>query len=164
MKQTTRYQGAIIRDDHILLIKHREHATGQSYWIFPGGKRELPETEEACVQQEMLEETHLDVKVGHLLLDDADIPLGSYKRLKTYLCEVISGEAQPGFEPEIEAAQKYAIAEVRWFDLRDSTQWEALLENSLFTLTLLQRIRAILGYSVENIISDGETGATTKAA
>ena len=86
MKQTIRYQGAILRADHILLIRHREHASGLSYWIFPGGKRELPETEEACVQREMLEETHLVVRVDHLMLDDVDIPLGSYKRLKTYIC------------------------------------------------------------------------------
>jgi len=163
MKQTIRYQGAILRADHILLIRHREHASGLSYWIFPGGKRELPETEEACVQREMLEETHLVVRVDHLMLDDVDIPLGSYKRLKTYLCEIVSGEARPGFEPEVEAAQTYAIAEVSWFDLRDSAQWEARLENSLFTLTLLQRVRAILGYSVENMPGREGTGVTKRA-
>lgn len=162
MKQTIRYQGAIIRDDHILLIKHREHATGRTYWVFPGGKRESPETEEACVQREMREETQLDVRVERLLLDDVGVPLGFYKRLKTYLCKIVSGEARPGFEPEIEAAQQYAIAEVRWFDLRNPTQWETQLESSPFTLPLLQRIQIVLGYSVEGPTSHGVTGTAEK--
>jgi ADP-ribose pyrophosphatase YjhB (NUDIX family) len=164
MKQTIRYQGAIIRDDHILLIKHCEHATGHTYWVLPGGKRESLETEKACVQREMLEETQLAVRVERLLLDDVGVPLGLYMRLKTYLCKIISGEALPGFEPEKEAAQQYAIAEVQWFDLRNPNEWKAQLESSPFTLPLLQRVRGVLGYSVENSISPGETCTIEKAA
>jgi hypothetical protein len=33
MSRTTRYQGAIIQDDQILLIKHTEHESGRSYWL-----------------------------------------------------------------------------------------------------------------------------------
>jgi ADP-ribose pyrophosphatase YjhB (NUDIX family) len=147
MKRTVRYQGAIIRDDHILLIRHREHTTGRVYWLLPGGGREAHESEEACVQREMREETQLDVIVERLLLDEGGIPLGVYERFKTYLCKVVNGDAQPGYEPEVEAAQQYAIAEVRWFDLRDPEEWKAQLNSSPFTLLVLQRIRAVLGYS-----------------
>jgi ADP-ribose pyrophosphatase YjhB (NUDIX family) len=147
MKRTTRYQGAIIRDDHILLIRHREHATGLAYWLLPGGGREADETEEACVRREMLEETQLDVTVERLLLDEEGVPLGNYRCLKTYLCRVVSGEARPGHEPEAEAAQQYAISELRWFDLRDSSGWEAQVIDDPFTLPLVQRIRAVLGYA-----------------
>ena len=35
--RTIVYQGAIIRDHHILLIKHTEHATSRGYWLIPGG-------------------------------------------------------------------------------------------------------------------------------
>ncbi len=68
MKRDIRYQGAILRDDLILLIKHREHATGHSYWLLPGGGREDKESEENCIRREMREETHLSVKVERLLL------------------------------------------------------------------------------------------------
>jgi ADP-ribose pyrophosphatase YjhB (NUDIX family) len=164
MKRTIRYQGAIIRDDHILLIKHREHATGRTYWVIPGGGRESHETEEACVQREMREETQLDVTVERLLLDEVGIPCGVYKRLKTYLCKVVNGDAQPGYEPEVEAAQQYAITEVRWFDLRYPGEWEAHVKSNPFTFPLLQRIRAVLGYSGESAIGDGVTAPTEKAA
>jgi ADP-ribose pyrophosphatase YjhB (NUDIX family) len=148
MSRAVRYQGAIIRDDHILLIRHCEHATGHSYWLLPGGGREAGETEEACVRREMLEETNLQVTVERLLLDETGIPLGAYKRLKTYLCRVAAGDAQPGYEPEVEAARQYSIAEVRWFDLRHPDEWDPQLKVGSFTHSLLQRIRAVLGYPV----------------
>ena len=149
MKRATRYEGAIILNDRVLLIKNCEHATGRTYWLLPGGGRESHETEEACVQREMLEETELVVSVGQLLLDEG-IPLEvHYKRRKTYLCEAVNGNAQPGYEPEAAAAQQYAIVEVRWFDLRNSAEWDDCVRDDPLIFPLLQRIRAILGYARE---------------
>ena len=76
MSGDVRYQGAVIRDDHILLIRHQEHATGRAYWVIPGGGRESHETKEACVQRETREETNLDVSVKRLLLDELGVPTG----------------------------------------------------------------------------------------
>jgi len=63
-----RYQGAIVNEQQILLIRHKEPASGQSYWLLPGGGKEDGETEEGCVIREIREETHLEVKVERLLL------------------------------------------------------------------------------------------------
>ena len=149
MIRDIRYQGAIIRNDHILLIKHREHVTGRAYWVIPGGAREADETDEACVQREMREETKLDVIVERLLLEQVGDPGGVYQRLKTYLCTVIDGEPQPGHEPEFEVSQLYTISEVRWFDLRNLSEWGEV-KSDPFTFPLVQRIRILLGYSAEN--------------
>jgi len=51
MTPPTRYQGAIIRDHHILLLKQIEHASGRSSWQIPDGGIEPDETEEQCVQR-----------------------------------------------------------------------------------------------------------------
>ena len=67
MRRDIRYQGAIVRDHHLLLIRHRDHGTGRSYWVLPGGGREGDETEEACVAREMSEEVGLAVTVERLL-------------------------------------------------------------------------------------------------
>ena len=80
MRRVIRYQGAIVRNDHILLIQHTEHASGRSYWLIPGGGIEADETEEACVQREMHEETCLEVQVQRLLLDELAQPGGVYQR------------------------------------------------------------------------------------
>jgi 8-oxo-dGTP pyrophosphatase MutT (NUDIX family) len=46
MIRDIRYQAAIIHNRQILLIQHREHASGRSYWLLPGGGREADETPE----------------------------------------------------------------------------------------------------------------------
>ena len=146
MQRTIRYQGAVIRDDHILLIQHRHHTDGRSYWLLPGGGLEGDETPEACVQREVREETHLQVEVLRRLLDEPDMPGGTYQRLHTYLCHVLDGEAQPGHEPEEEAAEDYAITAVQWLDLRDQAAWGMDIHSDPFTFPLLCRLQAALGY------------------
>lgn len=146
MNRDIRYQGAIIQDDHILLIRHQENASGRSYWVIPGGGREPDESEAECVSREMREETRLEVNVERLLLDETGVPGGVYRRRKTYLCSVIGGNAGPGFEPEPEAASQYAIAEVRWFDLKDSSGWANEMRDDPLTFPMVNRIRKAMGY------------------
>lgn len=151
MTRNTRYQGAIIRDHHILLIKQTELATGRSYWLIPGGGIEQQETEEQCVQREMLEETCLHVQVNSLVLDEPSMPGGIYQRHKTYVCSILDGEARPGYEPEAEYATAYSFTEVGWFDLRQPTSWNEQVTANPITYPLLQRIQAALGYAVAEV-------------
>ena len=142
----TRYQGAIIQADQILLIKHTEHVSGRSFWVIPGGGREVDETEMACVAREMWEETNLVVRVEHLLVEMA-IPNDPFNKVrKTYLCTIVSGQAAPGYEPEADAAASYAITEVAWFDLRSEVSWEASIFENHIAYPVLQEIRRPLGY------------------
>lgn len=146
----TRYQGAIIRNHHILLIKNREHDSGRSYWLFPGGGIEPGETEEECVKREMKEETNLEVQVVSLLLDEQvgpeDPGFSQLKNYKTYYCEPLAGEASPGIEPEPEAAGRCSIVEVKWYDLRDETTWGSAVVTDALIYLPLQRLRRRLGY------------------
>jgi ADP-ribose pyrophosphatase YjhB (NUDIX family) len=144
-RRLRRYQGAIIRDHHILLVQHCEHAGGRTYWLLPGGTREDGESEEQAVTREMKEETSLDVKVERLLMEAPRSP-GSDETHKTYLCTVLAGEARPGYEPEPEVAIYYRIAEVRWLDLRDEASWGEKVKADPYTYPELVKIREILGY------------------
>lgn len=142
----TRYQGAIIQADQILLIKHTEHESGRSFWVIPGGGREAGETEMACVAREMWEETNLVVRVERLLVETA-LPNDPFNKIrKTYLCTIVSGQAAPGYEPEADAAAFYAITEVAWFDLRSAVNWEASIFTNHIAYPVLQAIRRTLGY------------------
>lgn len=92
----TRYQGAIVQDDKMLLIRHTEHESGRSYWVIPGGGRDVGETEMACVRREMLEETNLVIRVERLLVETS-LPNDPFnKTRKTYLCQIVSGQAALG--------------------------------------------------------------------
>ncbi|MDH3944928.1 MAG: NUDIX domain-containing protein [Anaerolineae bacterium] len=143
----TRYQGAIIQDDHILLLLHRSHDGEWAHWVIPGGGIEDGESEENCVVREMKEETHLDVRIERLLVHEPGHPDGVYKFRKTYLCTPIGGEAQPGYEPELEASSVYAIAAVRWFDLRDPTSWDTLTADDPYTYPQMLNFQKLLGYA-----------------
>lgn len=142
----TRIQGAIVRQHHILLIQHRHHPTGHSYWLLPGGGIDGGETEEECVVREMEEETGLEVRVERLLLDEPAPPGGTYKRRRTYLCRPVAGVAKPGYEPEPEAAADYAITAVQWLDLRTESGWDDGIKADPFTYPQLERLRGLLGY------------------
>lgn len=145
----TRCQGAIVRDHQILLIMHREHDTGRTYWVIPGGGLEPGEMPEACVRREMREETGLEVRVERFLFEEEDARGDLPWRMLTYLCEILSGDPRPGHEPEPESSARYAITSVGWFDLRDPASWGPLVQNNPFTYPLLLRIRVALGYAQE---------------
>ncbi len=140
-----RYQGAIVCEHTLLLVQHCEHAGGRSYWLLPGGGREEGESEEQCVRREMQEETGLEVRVERLLMEKPRSP-GDEEKHKTYLCTVLVGEAQPGYEPEPEASRYYRIAAVRWIDLRDEADWGEAVRSDPYTYPDLVQIREILGY------------------
>ena len=148
MTPRTRYQGAIIRDHHILLLKQIEHASGRSYWQIPGGGIEPDESEEQCVQRGTLEETGLHVQVHSLLLDEPSTPGAIYQRWKTYRCAIHAGEARPGYEPEAVYADAYSFTEVGWFDLQHPTTWNERLEADSYISSFLLRVQAALGYTV----------------
>jgi 8-oxo-dGTP pyrophosphatase MutT (NUDIX family) len=145
-KRDIRYQGAIVQDDHILLIRYQP-IDGASFWLFPGGGRE-DETEEACVIREMFEETHLHVQVERLLCEmPSPHSDGFYKWYKTYLCSPLGGEPRPGHEPEPGAAGLGDIVEVAWLDLRDESGWDEAITTDSITYPQLIKVRALLGYA-----------------
>lgn len=145
MIRDIRYQAAILHNRQILLIQHRKHGSGRSYWLLPGGGRETGETPEQCLIREVQEETGLTITVERLLLDDP-APAGDvYQRFHTYLCHPSTFMASPGMEPEPEAAAVYSIAAVGWFALDDETKWNEQLMADPLTAPLLRCIRAALG-------------------
>ena len=147
MARHTRIQGLIIQDHKILLIRGYERNTDISFWVIPGGGPEPGETEEECVIREMKEETDLDVRVGKLLIEQEAYPGGMYKRLKSYICTPIGGQPEPGSEPEDEV--NFEIAAVRWFDLKDISEWSVDLCQDPYTYPHLVKVRQLLGYTTK---------------
>lgn len=146
LKREIRYQGAVVKDDHLLLIRYREPETDHTFWLFPGGGIEPGESAEECVRREMVEETNLVVAVERLLFDEAIEHSDIYQRRQTYLCSVVAGEARPGYEPEFEVPAEYGIVEVGWFDLRTAESWGTARDNPR-TYAQLLRLQVALGYA-----------------
>ncbi len=139
----TRYQGAIVRDRCLLLIKEQEKATGRCFWFFPGGGMEPGETAEECVKREMKEETGLEVVVKRYLLDGPELHKWSpYRRHLTYLCEPQAGAAVVSSEHE---EGHFTIVDRAWFDLLDETVWTEEAARDPTTRLFLRLVREKLG-------------------
>jgi len=139
----TRFQGAIVDDGRVLLIRHQEHASGRSYWLFPGGGIEPDESDVECVTREMREETGLEVRVDGLIFDEPYAQPGVYLRRRLYLCTPLAGEAAPGYEPEPDAAAHYGIVEVGWFPIDDPAGWGPAGDDA-YTAPELKLLRAFM--------------------
>jgi ADP-ribose pyrophosphatase YjhB (NUDIX family) len=146
-RRDVHYQAAVVRDHHVLLLRVFDRADSIEFWLLPGGGREPGESEADCLRREVHEETHLEVAVGSLLFETSDIPEGMYERLRTYHCVVVSGEARPGTEPEVDDDGQTTIRALAWFDLRDPTTWEPSLYATRGTADQLLRLRSALGYA-----------------
>lgn len=139
----TRFQGAIVRDDWLLLVKHYSHASDRSYWVFPGGGIEPDESEVECVVREMREETGLDVTVERLLVDERTPSDRFYRRQRTYLCRASDGEPAAGCEPETD---HFDIVDVGWFDLASPESWCDRVSDDQWVLPVIWEVRRKLGY------------------
>ena len=147
MKRTVRYQAAIIRDHSILMLKVWDHAdTGQVFWCIPGGGRNSGESDADCVRREVLEETHLQIEIDRLIMDEEEPPGDTYRETRTFACRILSGDPQPGIEPEIDSEGRTTIKELGWFDLRDESGWDSLALSDPITCSKLRRLRQVLGY------------------
>lgn len=56
--------GLLMKEGQCLIAKRRSGDALADLWEFPGGKIEIGETPEECLQREMLEELQIHVKVG----------------------------------------------------------------------------------------------------
>lgn len=108
-----RVQAIVVRDDTVLMVKHRQH--GQEWWCLPGGGQEPGETPEQGALRELREECRVTGTivrptswVGHAPADSA----------YSFLVDI--GEQTPvlGHDPELVPGHEILV-DVRWLRLRE---------------------------------------------
>ncbi|MGR3766268.1 NUDIX domain-containing protein [Rossellomorea sp. NS-SX7] len=102
---------AIIKDDHILMVKMKRGE--KEWWSLPGGGVESGETFEETVVREVKEEVNLSVKVDrHLFTYDY-----SAGECRVYLAE-LTGSHVPelGYDPEF-SGEEQKLQEVKWWPI-----------------------------------------------
>jgi len=84
-----------VEDDRLLLVKHVDPLTGNTWWIPPGGGME-PEDGSilVCAEREVFEETGLRAEIGKLvyLREFVEEKAGVHHLELYFLCESFSGE------------------------------------------------------------------------
>jgi 8-oxo-dGTP pyrophosphatase MutT (NUDIX family) len=99
---------AILRDDHILMIRHIYG--GRDFWTLPGGGLEPGESFEQAAVRETLEEAGIAVQIIRFLLERPYIA----GMEQIFLAEIIGEQIPiPGIDPEIPFDSQW-ITEVRW--------------------------------------------------
>lgn len=96
----------------VLIAKRPEGSHLAGYWEFPGGKQEVGETLEECLEREMKEELGADVRAGKRLLTVEHEYEDRIISLYLFQCTHLSGEPKP-----------LACEEMRWVYPEDMTQY-----------------------------------------
>lgn len=88
--------GAIIRDNMILMVKHRHN--GNQYWTLPGGGVEKGETPKKAIIREVSEEANIDTEIIKPIFDE-DFENGL---CRCFLLKEVDPEIEPylGIDPE----------------------------------------------------------------
>jgi mutator protein MutT len=84
--------GLIFRDGKLLITQRHADSHLGGLWEFPGGKRELDESFEHCLERELMEELGICVRVGELFESVTHSYPEKSVHLKFFLCKIESGE------------------------------------------------------------------------
>jgi 8-oxo-dGTP pyrophosphatase MutT (NUDIX family) len=67
MKHRIRSAAIVVKNDAVLLVKHKNTNSGSEWWVPPGGGLEDNESIFECAKRETYEETGLTVELGQIL-------------------------------------------------------------------------------------------------
>jgi len=104
--------GLLQQDGMVLITKRPAGSHLAGYWEFPGGKQEVGETLEECLEREMKEELGVDVRAGECLLNVDHEYENRIISLYLFQCIHLSGELNP-----------LACEEIRWVHPEDLRQF-----------------------------------------
>jgi 8-oxo-dGTP diphosphatase len=108
--------GLIVKGGRLLLVKINAPTRPEPFWMPPGGGIDFGERAAAAAEREILEETGLSVKSGQLVFVSEYIS-DKWHALEYYFrCELISGKARLGRDPEISDSAQM-LEDIRWMDV-----------------------------------------------
>jgi len=113
--------GICIKENKILLIKHKNIGRAGYLWSPPGGGLKFGETVEACLKREFVEETHLSVKIERFLFvhEFVEPPLHAIELF--FEVSIVEGKIGLGKDPEMQE-NKQILEEIAFLDYANLTQ------------------------------------------
>ena len=104
--------GLLWQNGKVLITKRPVGSHLAGYWEFPGGKQEVGETLEDCLEREIKEELGVDVRAGKRLLTVDHEYENRIISLYLFHCTHLNGELEP-----------LGCEEIRWARPEDLTQY-----------------------------------------
>jgi 8-oxo-dGTP diphosphatase len=113
--------GICIKENKILLIKHKNIGRAGYLWSPPGGGLKFGETVEACLKREFVEETHLSVKIERFLFvhEFVEPPLHAIELF--FEVSIVEGKIGLGKDPEMQE-NKQILEEIAFLDYANLAQ------------------------------------------
>lgn len=110
-----RVQALVVREDKILLVKHRMRE--REFFCLPGGGVEEDETFEEAVLRELKEEACVDGSIERKI--SIQIKPDNRGEVHTFLVQIDeSAEAKPGIDPEL-TKEEQTIIGIGWLTLEE---------------------------------------------
>ena len=130
IKRAYRIEIAVIRGSKVLFIEQTHKNPDKRHWLFPGGGREIGETDLQTAIRELKEETDLDVKEIGYFHKYKTPQRDTYPFVKLFIAEYTGGKPIPGEEPEDPNGEIYQITDIKWFDLSKEEDINELIEKN----------------------------------
>lgn len=117
-KVRVRVCGVLIKNESILLVKHKGLGKENELWIPPGGGVEFLESAEQALVREFKEETGLDVTVNKFLFCNEHIGAPLHAIELFFEVSKVGGTLMKGSDPEHESAEQI-ITEVKFVTFKE---------------------------------------------
>lgn len=130
-KVRVRACGLLIRDGHVLLLKHEGIGSAGFLWSPPGGGVQFGEQAAAAVKREFAEEVQLEVKVEDYLFTNEYIDKKHHAIELFYKVTNAHDEPQLGLDPELSQHQQ-SISDVRFFNERQLREIDPAHKHNIF--------------------------------
>ncbi len=124
--------GILVRDEQVLMVRHRGISSSGDFWAPPGGAIQFGEPAARALQREFAEETSLEVTVGRFLFIHEFIRPPLHALELFFAIEEAKGAPQAGTDPEM-FPDHQLIAEVKYMTLSGIRQLPAGAFHSFFS-------------------------------
>lgn len=130
-KVRVRVCGLLLKDDQVLLLKHKGLGESGYLWSPPGGGLQFGETVEKALVREFQEETGLMVSIREFLFVNEFISAPFHAVELFFRVEYQSGILQLGMDPELRNKEQI-LEECRYFSEQELDKMESVTLHSAF--------------------------------